>query len=96
MARALLGTYDGALITDFYAVYDTCATTRQRCGAHLARDLHALREAHPTRPDVQDWCTAVLALKTKALALDTTTLTLSERAQYATTLERQAPALARC
>ena len=31
VARALRGTYDGALVTDFYAVYDTCATTRQRC-----------------------------------------------------------------
>ncbi len=96
VARDLLGDYDGVLTTDFYAAYDTCGLTRQRCWAHLARDLHALREDHPDRPDVQHWCTAVLALKTKALALETTTLTLSERAHLATQLEQQTHALARC
>lgn len=96
VARDLVGAYDGVLLTDFYAAYETCGLTRQRCWAHLARDLHALREDHPDRPDVQEWCTAVLALKTTALALDTTPLTLSERAHQATTLERQTHALARC
>jgi transposase len=96
VARTLLGAYDGVLTTDFYAAYDTCGLTRQRCWAHLARDLHALREEYPEREDVQEWCTAVLAVKTKALALDTATLTVSERAQYATLLERQTHALARC
>lgn len=96
VARDLLGDYDGVLTTDFYAAYDTCGLTRQRCWAHLARDLHALREEHPDRQDVWDWCTAVLAVKTKALALDTTTLTLSARAHQATTLERQTHDLARC
>lgn len=96
VARNLLGTYDGVLTTDFYAAYDTCGLTRQRCWAHLARDLHTLGEASPDRLDVQDWCTAVLALKTKALALDTTTLTQSERAQAATQLEQQSHDLARC
>lgn len=95
-ARDLLGAYDGVLTTDFYAVYDTCGLTRQRCWAHLARDLHTLREDHPDREDVQAWCTAVLALKTKALDLDTATLTLSERAHAATQLEQQSHALARC
>lgn len=96
VARDLLGDYEGVLTTDFYAAYDTCGLTRQRCWAHVARDLHALGEAYPDRPDVRDWCTAVLALKTKALALDTTTLTLSERARAATQLEQQTHALARC
>jgi transposase len=96
VARDLLGAYDGVLTTDFYAAYDTCGLQRQRCWAHLARDVHALRDAYLERPDVQAWCTAVLVLKTKALALDTTTLSLSERAHLATQLEQQTHALARC
>jgi len=96
VARDLLGDYDGVLTTDFYAAYDTCGLQRQRCWAHLARDVHTLGESYPDQQDVQAWCTAVLALKTKALALETTTLSLSERAQAATQLEQQTHALARC
>jgi hypothetical protein len=96
VARELLGAYEGVLTTAFYAAYDTCGLTRQRCWAHLARDLHALREDHPERADVQEWCTAVLALKTTALTLDTAALSAAERAQYATTLERRTHDLARC
>jgi transposase len=96
VARDLLGAYDGVLTTDFYAAYDTCGLSRQRCWAHLARDVHTLGETYPDRPDVQDWCTAVLALKTKALALETAPLSLSDRAQAATQLEQQTHALARC
>lgn len=96
VARTLLGDYEGVLTTDFYAAYDRCGLQRQRCWAHLARDLHALREAHPAHTDVQEWATAVLALKTKALALDTMTLPLRQRARYATVLERQTHDLARC
>jgi len=96
VARDLVGAYDGVLTTDFYAAYDTCGLTRQRCWAHLARDIHTLREDHPDREDVQAWCLAVLALKTKALALETTMLSLSERARAATQLEQQTHDLARC
>jgi len=96
VAKELLGDYEGVLTTDFYAAYDACGLTRQRCWAHLARDVHTLRETSAAQADVVDWCTAVLALKTKALALDTTTLSLRQRARYATVLERQVHALARC
>lgn len=96
VARELLGDYDGVLTTGFYAAYDTCGLQRQRCWAHLARDVHTLGESYPDQQDVQAWCTAVLALKTKALALETTTLSLSERAQAATVLEQQTHDLARC
>ncbi len=96
VARDLLGDYDGVLTTDFYAAYDTCGLSRQRCWAHLARALYALRDEHPDRQDVRDWCTAVLAVKTKALALDTVVLSLSERAHQATVLDQQTHDLARC
>lgn len=96
VAKDLLGDYDGVLTTDFYAAYDACGLRRQRCWAHLARDVHTLREMYAAQADVGDWCTAVLALKTKALALDTTTLSPRQRARHATVLERQAHALARC
>jgi len=96
VARDLVGDYEGVLTTDFYAAYDRCGLTRQRCWAHLARDLHTLREEHPDRPDVQAWCTAVLALKTTALALETATLSHAARAHVATQLEHQTHDLARC
>jgi transposase len=96
VAKDLLGNYEGVLTTDFYAAYDACGLHRQRCWAHLARDLHTLRETGAAEASVVDWCTAVLALKTRALALDTRPLSLRQRARYATELERRIHALARC
>jgi transposase len=97
IARDLAGTEDaGVLVTDFYAAYDHLPGAKQRCWAHLLRDIHALGAAHPARADVQDWVQAVKGLYKRARALDTTTLTTRERARLADECERRSRALARC
>lgn len=97
VARALVGAEDaGVLVTDFYAAYDQVPGAKQRCWAHLLRDVHALGEAHPARPDVQDWVQALKGLYKRARALDTTPLSERARAQLAGECERRSRALARC
>lgn len=45
VARRLLGrNFAGVLVTDFYAGYNDCGQTHQRCWVHLLRDLEDLRE----------------------------------------------------
>jgi transposase len=96
VARRLLGAFAGVLSTDFYAAYDRYPGPKQRCWAHLLRDAHALGEAHPARPDVQDWVGALKTLYTSASALDLSARTRRERASLARELERRARALATC
>lgn len=83
-------------VTDFYAAYDAVPGAKQRCWAHLLRDVHALATAHPERTDVQEWVAGVQGLYMRARALDRTVLTGRERAQLARECERRVRALARC
>lgn len=66
VALRLLEGFDGVLVSDFYASYNAYTGSKQRCWAHLARDLHDLKEAHPTEPDVGVWCDAVMAVYQRA------------------------------
>lgn len=57
---AVLGpTFVGVLVTDFYAAYDHYEGPHQRCWSHLLRDIHALRERHPTHAALAEWATQV-------------------------------------
>jgi hypothetical protein len=49
--RFLNGQFAGHLVSDFYCGYTDYAGKHQRCWAHLLRDLHALKEAHPPDAD---------------------------------------------
>ena len=40
VVREVLGEYDGILITDFYAGYDSVPCRQQKCLVHLIRDLN--------------------------------------------------------
>jgi transposase len=63
----LLGDdFDGVLVSDFYAAYNSYASKHQRCWAHLLRDLHGPKEHHPTQADVCAWARAVRRLYTCA------------------------------
>src|SRR3954467_216880 len=39
--------FAGVLVSDFYAAYDHVPTPKQRCWAHLLRDVQALRQQYP-------------------------------------------------
>jgi hypothetical protein len=58
--------YEGVLVSDFYAGYHCHAGPHQRCWAHLLRDIHDLRAAHPDDGEVAAWAEAVHALYLEA------------------------------
>jgi len=47
LVRALGASFAGTLVSDFYAVYNRLACTKQRCLVHLLRELAKLREELP-------------------------------------------------
>ena len=56
----LLPNYAGTLISDFYAVYNFIGANRQRCWAHLKRDIRELREKFAEKhPDIGPWTAAL-------------------------------------
>lgn len=59
--RFLNGQFRGHLVSDFYCGYNDYAGKHQRCWAHLLRDLHNLKEAHPADGAVLAWAQAVQA-----------------------------------
>jgi len=53
---AILGKdFAGTLVTDFYAAYDHFGGLKQRCWAHLLRDVRELEAAHPTDSTLRRW-----------------------------------------
>ena len=60
--KALGETLPGVLVTDFYAAYNALACKKQRCLAHLLRELHELSETLPriyvTR-HIRPWLTLI-------------------------------------
>jgi len=57
--RFMGGQFSGHLVSDFYCGYNEYAGKHQRCWAHLLRDLHTLKQAHPHDADVVEWAQAV-------------------------------------
>jgi transposase len=56
MVDAALGPdFAGVLVSDFYAAYDHVPTAKQRCWAHLLRDVHALCQQHPADAALAAW-----------------------------------------
>lgn len=88
--RILGGTFQGHLVSDFYAGYNIYAGKHQRCWVHFLRDLHGLREAHATEEAVAVWVAAVRALYDEAQAFlrDTQSRQEAREAQYVTLVER--------
>lgn len=59
----LLGEdFGGILVTDFYAAYDHLPGRKQRCWAHLWRDIDALETEVPTDTELAAWVAGVRAI----------------------------------
>ena len=52
---ALGSDFAGVLVSDFYAAYDHVPTAKQRCWAHLLRDVHTLCQQHPNDAALAAW-----------------------------------------
>src|SRR5215210_1320094 len=61
-------TFDGVLSSDFYAAYHHYAGPKQRCWAHLLREIHNLRLGHSTDETLGAWAATVQALYAEAVA----------------------------
>src|SRR5215210_2091714 len=59
---ALGPDFAGVLVSDFYAAYDHVPTAKQRCWAHLLRDVHALRQQYPDDAALAAWATKLYRL----------------------------------
>jgi transposase len=69
MVDAALGAvFAGVLVCDFYASYDHYPGLKQRCWAHLLRDIHDLATLYPTDLRLTQWKDAVHQLYDEAKA----------------------------
>ena len=68
VAEALGAEFAGVLVSDFYAAYHHYDGPKQRCWAHLLRDIHDLRALYPDDDRLGRWADAVHAVYAKATA----------------------------
>ena len=61
-------SFNGVLVSDFYAAYNHYPGLKQRCWVHLLRDIHDLRELYPEDTTLARWAEAVQQLYAKAKA----------------------------
>lgn len=64
----LLGEdFGGVLVSDFYAVYDHLIGPKQRCWAHLWRDIAALQVEYPEDEQLAAWVVGIRAIYQRAM-----------------------------
>ncbi|MHB8645413.1 MAG: IS66 family transposase [Thermomicrobiales bacterium] len=69
MVDAILGdAFAGVLVSDFYVGYQHYPGVKQKCWAHLLRDVHDLRVAHAEDTAVQAWAAGVHDVYRRAVA----------------------------
>ena len=60
MVDAVLGDeFAGVLVSDFYVGYQHYPGVKQKCWAHLLRDVHDLRVAHAEDAEVRAWAAGI-------------------------------------
>jgi len=69
MVERLLGAeFAGVVVSDFYVGYAPYSGVKQKCWAHLLRDVHDLRVAHADDAAVQGWAAGVHDVYLRAVA----------------------------
>ena len=68
VAEVLGHEFAGVLVSDFYAAYHHYDGPKQRCWAHLLRDVHDLRVLYPDDHPLGQWADAVHQLYGQAKA----------------------------
>ena len=90
--EVLSDEFAGVLVSDFYAAYHHYDGPKQRCWAHLLRDIHDLRTLYPDDQRTGRWADAVHQIYRQAAAFTHPSEQQRRKAQLA--LERRL--LARC
>ena len=86
-------SFAGVLVSDFYAAYNHYPGLKQRCWAHLLRDIHDLKRLYPEDAGLAQWAEAVHQVYTVAKALVLSRAQPGHRTQLV--LEEKLMALAR-
>ena len=89
--EALGESFSGVLVSDFYAAYHHYDGPKQRCWAHLLRDIHDQRTLYPDAAPLARWADAVHGIYDRAKACTHPQAKRRRTAQLA--LERQLLAL---
>ena len=89
--EALSDAFSGVLVSDCYAAYHHYDGPKQRCWAHLLRDIHDLRTLYPDDTPLARWADAVHGIYDRAKACTHPLAKRRRTAQLA--LERQLLAL---
>ena len=87
MDEALSDTFSRVLVSDCYAAYHHYDGPKQRCWAHLLRDIHDLRTLYPDAAPLARWADAVHGIYDRAGACTHPQAKRRRTAQLA--LERQ-------
>lgn len=60
--------FQGTMVSDFYASYNTYTGFHQRCWVHLLRDIRELKHQHPKHPPLNKWAKRVTTIYEAAKA----------------------------
>ena len=90
--EALGDSFQGVLVSDFYAAYNHYPGLKQRCWAHLLRDIHDLKAFYPADAKLARWAAAVHNLYAQAKRFSHPQAGQRRQAQ----LELERKLLARC
>ena len=80
-------SFGGVLVSDFYAAYNHYPGPKQRCWAHLLRDIHELRGVYPQDTKLARWAKAIHKLHAEAKAF--VHPEAKQRRRYQLALERK-------
>ena len=81
--EALGEDFAGALVSDFYAAYHHYDGPKQRCWAHLLREIHDLRALYSRDKQLAQWADAVHRIYRQATAFSHTSRKQRRAAQLA-------------
>jgi hypothetical protein len=79
--EALGDSFSGVLVSDFYAAYNHYSGLKQRCWAHLLRDIHQLKGMYPEDAKLARWAASVQKIFQEAKAFASPDPRQRQRAQ---------------
>lgn len=91
----VLGDFNGVLVSDFYAAYHHYPGLKQRCWAHLLRDIHDLKGVYPQDAGLAQWAENVSHLYAEAKALAGSPIPPGQRQSHQLRMEAKLLALCR-
>ena len=94
--EALGEDFSGTLVSDFYAAYHHYDGPKQRCWAHLLREIHDLRTLHPRDKQLVQWADAVHRIYRQATAFSHPSSRTSGKQRRAAKLALEKRLLALC